>query len=100
MNPKIHRHRTRSNRHPEVEYRIDYARAGQATRTVFRQTAGGVELVLRKLFGDGRPDLDPLVYLEVRQRKVGAWKPRRSTLLDAWLARYEQGQRLGPGGWR
>jgi hypothetical protein len=64
----------------ECEWRVTWHRRDWSRkwpeRRLFtrRQDVGGF---LEKLRGDERPDLSPLVVLEVEQREVGPWEPSR-----------------------
>lgn len=85
------------------EWRVDWERANSkkhSTLTKFFQTWAGVENFTRKLLSDGRPDLEPIVFLEVRKRKVGPWRTDARWIIDAWFERYRQGERLTSDGWK
>ncbi len=62
----------------DAEYRVRFRRLW-ADRDQFRifQTERGLREFIRKLEGDGRPDLQPVVELEVQMRHVGPWTVRR-----------------------
>lgn len=57
------------------EYRITFRRAGWLQRrSVFRQNERTALAFVRKLRGNGRPDLAPVVELLVERREVGPWR--------------------------
>lgn len=77
---------------PDTEYRVDYRRPGKRPQARIFQAQGHLErFIAEKLLGDGRPELDPIIQVEIRSRKVGPWRPHRSRLVDTWLQSWRRG---------